>query len=703
MDKRDLPFCALAAGLVTCFVSALASAYPGYFWTDDYQTQYLAGFFELAEAARNFELPFLSRYLGFGGALTAEYQYAALSVPFQAINLIVWSMQLSLAATASVIVLVHLLILVVGTYLLARQSDLAPEYACFAALATALSGWVIQFAARTWVPALISFAWLPWAWWSLRLDESNSLTQRTVYPAFFAYCVLASGWPFTVAMLVVVVAWEVSRRAVRLRSLRPLLAPCCGLMMGALLAAPALLSLWRFFQTTRRGGFAPRTARWSVPAAALLNVLLPTRNETWLTFHGAQAHAGIELFCGLPPVVVLVTLVAQRRWTFLRQYAWEVLLLVFVFVLATQDSGLASFRFSFRWLPLFHLVFALLAAAGLSLILEPPRDPSRKRTATRLMNNLGFVSTVALSVVAISTYQLGRDAFPKATLGLLVISLLWMTDGLLRRPKARATLASLVIGASTVCSHYFFYEHDVPIWHFTDRLLQSAPLDQDRRYLSVFSPDSLYFNPPDSGPNQGATIRPGNTAAFAHIRTVGGYSPTGPRSVLAHFGFGWSGFLPPDEAKRILRTNKSTHALELFGIDGVVLSRDYAFLGAELPVSSWQLVAETQEALVYHRQGARSPAAYITSAESAQGPGLPDDRGMQLARVESIEEGRNHVRLTVSNPSSREQQVVFRRPWFPDYGASLNGAPQKVSLTAQSLPTVTLPPHFFRCSDAALW
>src|SRR5437899_2390455 len=68
--------------------------------------------------------------------------------------------------------------------------------------------------------------------------------------------------------------------------------------------------------------------------------------------------------CGLVSPIALIAGVINRGRPFLRKVRWELLLLFLVLLLSMLPSA-GVFRWSFRWLPFFHLILALCAAEAL--------------------------------------------------------------------------------------------------------------------------------------------------------------------------------------------------------------------------------------------------------------------------------------------------------------------------------------------------
>src|SRR4029077_2916405 len=95
-----------------------------------------------------------------------------------------------------------------GAFLLARDRQFSAPLSIFVALVVSLNGWIICWGATDWFGALGAFTWLPWAWWgAARALDSRQSKWRFLWPAPFVYLVVTGGFPYTVLMLVLLVAW----------------------------------------------------------------------------------------------------------------------------------------------------------------------------------------------------------------------------------------------------------------------------------------------------------------------------------------------------------------------------------------------------------------------------------------------------------------------------------------------------------------
>src|SRR5204862_58004 len=87
------------------------------FWHDDFQTQYLPGLREVARAWSEGTFPLLTTASWHSTALAGELQYGVFSLFGTLVDLIAWSLHLSLANTAMFLSAAHLAAAAVGAAL----------------------------------------------------------------------------------------------------------------------------------------------------------------------------------------------------------------------------------------------------------------------------------------------------------------------------------------------------------------------------------------------------------------------------------------------------------------------------------------------------------------------------------------------------------------------------------------------------------
>src|SRR4029453_17543076 len=323
--------------------------------------------------------------------------------------IVVWKFPLTFPQQAAAVSIVHLFALAVGAFLLARDRQFSVPLSIFVALITSLNGWIICWGATDWFGALGAFTWLPWAWWgAARALDPRRGKWRFLWPAPFVYLVVTGGFPYTVLMLLVLVAWlaikfataNLSRRTAggsltetrRILSVAPML---FGVALGFGLSSPGGLAILDLVQGSARE-LQPARAHWQwlVPPAALPGLILPWWTVNWVDFSSRYLpHTATELACGLAAPAALIGGLVWRARALVRQIKWELVLLLLVLLLCMiPTTGL--FRWSFRWLPFFHLVLAISAAEALQI---KPRSSTAATTAVALV----VITSIAMWILGI--------------------------------------------------------------------------------------------------------------------------------------------------------------------------------------------------------------------------------------------------------------------------------------------------------------
>ncbi len=411
---REILFASGAGALVVASCLVLLWHNPLFFWNDDYEISVLPVFADVARSWSEGHLPLLSPYSWVCGNLAGEFQYGTFSVFVNAAVVLIWKLPLNFPQQAAALSMVHLFVLGVGAFLLARNRKLSPALSTMVALVAALNGWVICWAATDWFGALAAFAWLPWAWWGLeRARDQTRSKWRFLWPAPFVYLLVTGGFPYTVLMLGLLSVWLMIKSLGETHRLSIVWPLVLGLLLGLGLAAPAWLALLDHIHGSARE-VQPASAhfQWRVPLAALPGFILPPWTVNWMDFSNRLTpHAATELTCGLlPPVALLAGLIVRGR-TLVRQIRWELGLLVFALVLSMLPSA-NVFRWSFRWLPFFYLVLALCAAEALRFSSVPDIRLVPRQGLFTEPGPVGFVIVSIVTIIMLATGAEGLFAFP---------------------------------------------------------------------------------------------------------------------------------------------------------------------------------------------------------------------------------------------------------------------------------------------------
>ena len=277
-------FCAAVIAAVFCLL--LLWHDPLVFWNDDYEISILPVCADIARAWSHGELPLLGPYSWVCGNLAGEFQYGTFSLFINALIVLVWKLPLTFPQQAAALSIGHIAVLSSGAFMLAQERKLTRATSMLVALIASVNGWIICWGASDWFGALGAFAWLPWAWWGAThaLDPARS-RWRFLWPAPFVYLLVTGGFPYTVLMLVLVMAWLGVRETVSTRELTRIVPLIIGVALGFGLAAPAWLALFEHVHGSAREALQPSSHfQWLVPWNAWPGLVLPSWTVKWPDF-----------------------------------------------------------------------------------------------------------------------------------------------------------------------------------------------------------------------------------------------------------------------------------------------------------------------------------------------------------------------------------------------------------------------------------
>ena len=188
------------------------------------------------------------------------------------------------------------------------------------------------------------------------------------------------------------------------------------------LSAPAWLAILDLVQGSARELQSPKAHwQWLVPPAALPGLILPSWTVNWTDFSSKHLpHTATELACGLVAPAALIAGFIWRGRMLIARLKWELILLLVVLLLSMLPTA-GLFRWSFRWLPFFHLVLAICAAEILHI---RPGSPIPATAA------LGLTVLTAIAILILHTA--GSYAFPLTWI-FLGLAAIWICLELLLR------------------------------------------------------------------------------------------------------------------------------------------------------------------------------------------------------------------------------------------------------------------------------
>ncbi len=670
---------AVSAGLLVVFFCLILLWHnPLLFWNDDYELSILPVFADMARSWSEGHWPILSPYSWVCGNLAGEFQYGVFSVFVNAVIVAVWQFPFTFSQQAAAVSVAHLFALAMGAFLLARDRQFSVPLSVFVALVASLNGWIICWGATDWFGALGAFTWLPWAWWgAARALDSQRSKWRFLWPAPFVYLVVTGGFPYTVLMLLLLVAWLAIRSVVETRKILSVVPMLFGVALGFGLSAPAWLAILDLVQGSARE-LQPTAAHWQwlVPLAALPGLILPCWTVNWADFSSRYLpHTATELACGLVAPAALIAGLAWRGRVLVRQIKWELALLLLVLLLSMIPTA-GLFRWSFRWLPFFHLVLAICAAEALRL-----------RTGSPIPATAALALTAVTAIAMLILRTAGSHAFPLTWI-FLGLAGFWCLWEILLRHSEFQKWAPVAITFSALVATYLYIPTNcgVPRYNFSQELLKPAPLDSARLYLSIYPWAELTYCVSNKPQPVGEVLRPGSTPMWAGLHFINGYSPIRPAGVAREFATSIHGEINPGVGNYLLSNQAGKDGeLALLGVDGIVVARELDI--TPQPTSEWEAVLTTDEGRVFHRLG--TPFARVRSITSIDS--RPGEQ-FATATVSRIDDSRNRVEVDVDVPNGdRPALITFSRPYFRGYEARLGNRKLAVTSYRGLFPIVEVP------------
>src|SRR3989440_9166985 len=631
--RREILGAAFAGLIVVGFGLVLLAHDPLVFWNDDYELSILPVFADVARSWSEGHLPLLSPYSWVCSNLAGEFQYGTFSIFINAAVVLIWKFPLTFPQQAAALSITHLFVLAAGTFLLARDRKLSASLSIFVALVATLNGWIICWGATDWFGALGAFAWIPWAWWALERALDRQRTRwRFLWPAPFVYLVVTGGFPYTVLMLVLLTAWLAIKSLAQTKSWMSILPILVGAALGFGIAAPAWLAILDYAHGSFREQLQPADAHWQwiVPWRALPGFILPCWTVNWPDFSTRYLpHSATELANGLAAPAALIAGFLWRPRLLLRRMKWEFILLLLLLLLCMIPTA-GVFRWSFRWLPFFHLVLAICAAEVMQL---------RPRLA------IGSTAFLLLIVVTIpmSIFNIAGADGVTLTWIYFEVAAIWAAFELFLPIAEARKWAPPVAAFALLLATYICIPPNcgVPKYNLSQELLKPAPLDPKRLYLSIYPEAESAYRTEKKPRPIGQLVRPGSTSMWAGLHFINGYSPILPAGVAREFDFRIHGEINLHEAEYLMWNQSNENGLlAQLGVDGLVVAWDSGIdpaLG-----SDWEFVASTDEAAVYHRAG--PPLERVRSVESLDS--RPEMKFVP-ALISQVVESRNRVTLRI--------------------------------------------------------
>jgi hypothetical protein len=680
------PFLAVVIGIFIG-IFPLFSTLRAYF-RDDMQAQYLPLMVAMGRSIIHGHWPVLTLQMQNGGALLGEHQYGLLN-PFSLGSYAVLALIDNLAVGAAFLAILHLTILCLGTYNLARTCGASREDALAAAATFCGSNFLYYWYASSWLPGLISMAWFVWA--AAFLWKADGSPKNWLLGVGFVYLTVTSGWPHTdlaLAVLCCFRAWACARWGDN----RAAVAVMATFATGCLLAAPALAPLLGMGRISTR------------------EIGLANNNNSGVNLYDVLAasspfHFGQFVFWGKPDVILapiffagwyVLPLLPFVNWNQLRRPSTTVIMLAglaLLFLVATQGPELlASLRFPLRFIPVFHLCVLLLFA-----LISTEAGFTARPYACRAMS----LAIVAFGYMASIQAQPALWFLP--AMGALVVgALVWFAARPQSLPSARLRSLTLVTGSLllfAVTRISFPVNLNFPDWGVDDQIGKMAPLEEvPRSYAFYLGPIEIFDSAPPGYPPLGAI------PLLTGQATMAGYSPIGYVGMAKSLCVETHGAACPSGGKRLLAaTAEGPPLVDLLRIDRIVTYKGHSIRSKFLPLvrpadwfsiqdngldaatqrqleANWQMVSEDRMIRTYAR---RRPVDWAPGSLAWESP------GMQAVSLPGTRATKEEVMVSRRNGSG--DKIIFSRIAWPGYYAEFAGRPVRVTTRDDFLLAVDLP------------
>lgn len=191
---------------ILCVLVAVVAMVPFarahlFYLADDSAAQFAPMWRRIGEQLLSGTFPLLDLDSWQGGNLAGEALFGLWN-PVNLADYVLVTRFDDLALASAVVKTQFLVILALGVYLLCREFG-ASRWAAFAmGFALPFSGFILFFQAGTWAAGLMTFAWVPWVWWSARKAAARTLHPLWAF-VFGALCVTA-GNPYGVLAILAI-------------------------------------------------------------------------------------------------------------------------------------------------------------------------------------------------------------------------------------------------------------------------------------------------------------------------------------------------------------------------------------------------------------------------------------------------------------------------------------------------------------------
>ncbi len=611
-----------------------------------------------------------------GGNYVAE----ALFGTYNPLNVLVWlavSLGPDLAVTTYLVKATVMVLLALGTYLLAREYDAAPAPAAAVAIALPFSGFTLFWDAGSWPSGLMAFAYFPWVWLTFRR------ALRGVGSPFWAFLAgllaVLNGNPYgTLAVITIGVALVVEGFVQRSWGgvLRLALVGIAVATFLPLVYLPLLES--SDLAVRSAGALFENSGKLRPTAGDLLAASSPLHTPPIRAITGPMLVPATFLAWFVLPLLPWLQWGALRRRS--REFVGLGLITVAYLALTLGPSKLWLFRWPLRVIEYFYLgvlvVFAVLLSQGLA------RSSIRPRLA-----GSGLV-VVALGWL---TWSQDPSALRRAAIGTAVVAVLTVVALAVHLVVRRTALVSLVaiggVGLVLALQVSVFGENaSSRVWHVPSDVaaLQDTFADREGRVMQFADLKPLQNRVAKGGQiarleRQWDTYLPGSMYHPAGVEAVNNYTGMGFLPFTRTFCMEYDGLTQACGYRNLWKVGGSGQPAlaDLMKLDTIVVQPTLA--EGVVPGEGWVEESADDRVIVLRHEGeqpyAGSELSWVSDGVEVAGAATRSDLHESLDVVTAEAGG----------------QLVFSMLAWPGWTAELEGEPLSVTRSDAGLLTVTLP------------
>lgn len=670
--RRWLPPLVLAV-IVGAFAVVPLLRTPSFYFWDDSAAVFLPTWRAIGLDLLSGTWPTIRPDFWMGGNWAAEAQFGLWNPVNLLVALVVATMS-DLAVAAALVKAAFLVLLALGTYVLAREYGSSPWPAVAVAAALPFSGFTLYYDAATWVAGLMAFAWTPWFWWAARRCMRGALNPIVVF--VIGYLLITNGNPYGALAAVLVLAGVAVEALVtgnRAGFLRLVVVGACVGATAGVAYLPLVLSSdagWRESEGLANDGFL-------VPD---LTMLAATSTPSMLPFIRVWSGSGSTV-----PITFsawfLVPLLPWLAWDVLRGRARElssigVILLAYL-ALALGPSQLWLFRWPARLLEYVFLAVFLTLAVMLSAGFRTTSWRTRA-TVTALLVGFGAWLAISARPEPLRPHAVGT-ALAVVLVAALVVAAVRVPRG---APLVMIAGIGVVLLMQTALAPA---NRDVAVWDFPTAV---ADLDAyaDRYVDPLVQIAASERVPPEDRPAAWADLLFGSMPGAAGVESTASYTGLGYDEFSATLCANHTGatcaealtatFAPAGQLVPV------PHLVDALKANTVVIQND---LLAETDVVSgllpadWRVIEETERVTVLRRDGALPwPDTRLAAASDGT-----------TAEVLSSGDKADHLRVSTGPEGGA---LLFSRLAWPGYVATVDGESVEVHENPEGLVEVALPP-----------